>query len=86
MTTRHEVVKWRLTEAIEKLEAAQKHASESLKSSGEAVRASAPAIETAVLGTAELLLALSDARASAKKISEAVAAWRAKQVPAKHAS
>ena len=72
-----EAIKKQLSEAIDKLQAAEKHATESLRNSGEAFHAS--------LGKA-----LADARASVQKISEAVAARRseqaAKRAPVKKAS
>lgn len=71
-----EAIKQRLTEAVNKLEASEKHVAESLKGSGEAVHAN--------LGKA-----LADARASVQNISEAVAARRsqaAKQASVKKAS
>ena len=55
--------KRQLTQAIDMLEAAEKHAAESLKSSGEAFHAS-------------LSKALADARISVQRISEAVAERR----------
>lgn len=73
----HGLVKQQLTEAVGLLETVQKDAAQSLKSSGEAFHAS-------------LTKALADARASAQKISEAIAARRsaraAKHAPGKHAS
>jgi len=59
-------VKQQLTQAIDKLEAVEKHASESLKSSGDAFHAS-------------LAKALADARASVQNVSEAVAARRSEK-------
>jgi len=77
MRTQQGAIKQKVTEAIEKLDTAQKHAAESLKSSGETFHAS-------------LTRALADVRGSVQKISEAVAAQRseraAKQTPAKKAS
>ena len=58
-----EATKKHLTEAVGKLEATQKHVAEGLKSSGEAFQTS-------------IKQALADARASAQKVSEAVAAKR----------
>jgi prophage DNA circulation protein len=73
----HALVKQPLTDAVKLLEAAQKQTAESLKSSGEAFHAS-------------LAKALADTRASAQRISEAVAARRsaraAKHSSVKHAS
>ncbi len=65
-----EQIKQRLTKAVDKLEASEKHAAESLKSSGEAFHTG--------LGKA-----LADARASLQNISEAVAARRSANA-AKH--
>lgn len=81
MRARHEAAqeatKKQLTEAVAKLEASQKHAAESLKSSGDAFHAA-------------LSKALADARASAQCISEAIAAQRsehaAKRAPVRRAS
>jgi hypothetical protein len=81
MNARNEVaqaaIKQQLTQAIEKLDSAHKHAADSLKSSGEAFLAS-------------LSNALADARAAVQNTSEAIAARRseqaAKQAPAKQAS
>ena len=77
MQTQQGTIKQQLTEAAERLDAARKHANEGLKSSGEAFHLS-------------LTKALADVRASAQKMSEAVAARRsehaAKQAPAKKAS
>jgi hypothetical protein len=61
--TQQEAGKKHLTEAVTHLEATQKHVAESLKSSGQAFQTSAQK-------------ALADARASAQKVSEAVAAKR----------
>ena len=63
MTGENEVAKGHLSEAIRHLEAAQKHASDGLKSSGRAFDAS-------------VKHTLSDARTTAQKLSEAVAAKR----------
>ena len=76
MNTRQGAAKQQLTEAVAKLEAVQKHAAESLKSSEEAVRKSGPGVGAAVLGTAGLIMALAAARDAVQKISEAVAARR----------
>jgi len=59
-------VKQQLTNAIDNLQAAEKHASESLKNSGEAFHTS-------------LAKALAGARASVQNVSEAVAARRAEK-------
>jgi F0F1-type ATP synthase membrane subunit b/b' len=61
--TQHDAAKKHLADAVTHLEATQKHVTESLKSSGQA-------FQTAVQK------ALADARASAQKVSEAVAAKR----------
>jgi len=63
MGAQNATAKKHLTEAITNLEATQKHAAESLKSSGQA-------FETAVRQ------AVSDARAAVQRVSEAVAATR----------
>jgi len=63
LNAQNEAVKKHLTEAVGKLEATQKHVAEGLKSSGEAFQTS-------------IKQALADARASAQKVSEAVAAKR----------
>jgi len=63
ITTQNEAAKKHLAEAVTHLEAMQKHVAESLKTSGQA-------FQTAVQKT------LADARASAQKASEAVAARR----------
>lgn len=63
LASQNEVSKKHLTEAVTHLEATQKHAAESLKSSGQA-------FQTAVRQ------AMTDARAAAQKVSEAVAATR----------
>jgi len=64
MSAQSEAAKKSLAEAVTFLEATQKHAAESAKSSGQAVQTA-------------LRQALADARASVDKISEAVAAKRA---------
>ena len=64
LSTQHEAAKKKLSEAVTHLEATQKHITESLKSSGNALQTS-------------IKQALADARASAQKVSEAVAAKRA---------
>jgi len=61
-----EATKKHLTEAVTYLEAAQKHAAEGLKSSGQV-------FQTSIRQT------LADARASVQKISEAIAAKRSAQ-------
>jgi hypothetical protein len=61
--TQSEAAKKKLAEAVTHLEATQKHVAESLKSSGQAFQTS-------------VQKALADARASAEKVSEAVAAKR----------
>lgn len=70
-------VKQHLTQTLEKLDAVQQHAIESLKSSGEALQSS-------------LSRALADARSAMQNTTEAIAARRpeqaAKQAPVKHAS
>jgi len=66
MGAQNEAAKKQITEAITHLEATQKHAAEGLKSSGQAFHNS-------------VSKALSDARAAALKISEAVAATRSAQ-------
>jgi hypothetical protein len=63
ISTQHEAAKKYLTDAVTHLEATQKHVAESLKSSGQAFQTS-------------VQKALADARASAQKLSEAVAAKR----------
>ena len=63
ISTQQEAAKKYLTEAVTHLEATQKHVDESLKSSGQAFQTS-------------VQKALADARASAQKVSEAVAAKR----------
>jgi hypothetical protein len=63
LSTQHEAAKKHLTEAVTDLEATQKHVAEGLKSSGQAFQTS-------------VQKALADARASAQKVSEAVAAKR----------
>ena len=63
ISTQNEAVKKYLTDAVTHLEATQKHVAESLKSSGQAFQTS-------------VQKALADARASAQKLSEAVAAKR----------
>jgi hypothetical protein len=63
ISTQHEAAKKHLTEAVTDLEATQKHVAEGLKSSGQAFQTS-------------VQKALADARASAQKVSEAVAAKR----------
>jgi hypothetical protein len=63
ISTQHEAVKKHLAEAVTHLEATQKHVAESLKSSGQAFQTSVQKV-------------LADARASAEKVSEAVAAKR----------
>lgn len=75
--TAHAAIKQHLTQTFEKLDSAQKHAAEGLKSSGEAFQAS-------------LSKALADARAAVQNTSEAIAARRSEQVkqqePVKRAS
>ena len=66
MGTQNEDVKKNLAGAVTHLEATQKHAAESLKSSGQAFQTS-------------VAKAVADARASVQKISEAVAAKRSAQ-------
>ncbi len=61
-----EATKKHLTEAVTNLEAAQKHAAEGLKSSGQAFQTSIKQV-------------VADARASVQKISEAIAAKRSAQ-------
>jgi ElaB/YqjD/DUF883 family membrane-anchored ribosome-binding protein len=81
MNARHELaqaaIKQQLVQAIDKLDSAQKHAGDSLKSSGEAFQAS-------------LSKALADARVAVQNTSEAIAARRSqqavKQAPVKQAS
>jgi hypothetical protein len=63
ISTQNEAVKKHLADAVTHLEATQKHAAESLKSSGKAFQNS-------------IKQALTDARASVEKVSEAVAAKR----------
>ncbi len=63
ISTQHEAARKHLTEAVTDLEATQKHVAEGLKSSGQAFQTS-------------VQKALADARASAQKVSEAVAAKR----------
>lgn len=63
VSSQNDAAKKHLTEAVGKLEATQKHVAESLKSSGQAFQTS-------------VRKAVSDARASVQKISEAVAAKR----------
>jgi uncharacterized protein YqgV (UPF0045/DUF77 family) len=63
LSTQHDAAKKHVAEAVTQLEATQKHIAESLKSSGQAFQTS-------------VQKALADARASAQKISEAVAAKR----------
>ena len=63
ISTQHEAAKKHLTEAVTHLEATQMHVAEGLKSSGQV-------FQTSVQKT------LADARASAQKVSEAVAAKR----------
>jgi Skp family chaperone for outer membrane proteins len=63
LSTQQEAAKKHLAEAITHLEATQKHITETLKSSGQAFQTS-------------VQKALADARASAQKVSEAVAAKR----------
>ena len=64
MSTQKEDAKKHLADAVSHLEATQKHVAESLKSSGQAFQTSVQKV-------------LADARASAQKVSEAVAAKRA---------
>ena len=70
-------IKQQLTQVIEKLDSAHKHAADSLKTSGEAFHAS-------------LSKALADARAAVQNTSEAIAARRSEQAgknaPVKRAS
>ena len=63
MGVQNEAVKKHLAEAVTHLESTQKHATESLKSSGQAFQTS-------------VRRALADARASVQKVTEAVAAKR----------
>jgi uncharacterized protein (DUF885 family) len=63
ISTQHDAAKKHLAEAVTHLEATQKQVAESLKSSGQAFQTS-------------VQKALADARASAQKASEAVAAKR----------
>ena len=63
INTQHDAAKKDLADAVTHLEATQKHVAESLKSSGQAFQTS-------------VQKALADARASAQKLSEAVAAKR----------
>jgi uncharacterized protein YqgV (UPF0045/DUF77 family) len=63
ISTQHDAAKKHLADGVTKLEAMQKHVSEGLKSSGQAFQTS-------------IQKALADARASAQKVSEAVAAKR----------
>ncbi len=63
LSTQQEAAKKHLADAVTHLEATQKHVTESLKSSGQAFQTS-------------VQKALADARASAQKVSEAVAAKR----------
>jgi hypothetical protein len=63
ISTQHDAAKKDLADAVTHLEATEKHVSESLKSSGQAFQTS-------------IQKALADARASAQKVSEAVAAKR----------
>jgi hypothetical protein len=63
MSAQNEATKKALTEAVAHLEATQKHVGESLKTSGQAFQTS-------------IKQAIADARASAQKVSEAVAAKR----------
>ena len=72
----HASVKQQLTQTIDQLDSAQKHAADSLKSTGEGFQAS-------------LSKALADARAAVQNTTEAIAARRseeAKQATAKKAS
>ena len=72
----HASIKQQLTQAIDQLDSAQKHAADSLKGSGEALQVS-------------LSKALADARAAVQNTTEAIAARRseqAKQATAKKAS
>ena len=63
ISTQNDAAKKHLADAVTHLEATQKHVGESLKSSGQAFQTS-------------IQKALADARASAQKVSEAVAAKR----------
>jgi hypothetical protein len=63
ISTQHDAAKKHLAEAVTHLEATQKQVAESLKSSGQAFQTS-------------VQKALAEARASAQKVSEAVAAKR----------
>jgi hypothetical protein len=63
ISTQNDAAKKHLADAVTHLEATQKHVGESLKSSGQAFQTS-------------IKKALADARASAQKVSEAVAAKR----------
>ena len=63
LSTQHDAAKKHLADAVTHLEATQKQITESLKSSGQAFQTS-------------VQKALADARASAQKVSEAVAAKR----------
>ena len=64
ISTQNDAAKKHLADAVTHLEATQKHVAESLKSSGQAFQTSVQKV-------------LADARASAQKVSEAVAAKRA---------
>lgn len=66
MGVQNAAVKKQLTDALVNLEATQKHAGESLKTTGQAFQVS-------------VKQALSDSRAAARKISDAVAATRSAQ-------
>lgn len=68
MAAQGEAVKKQLTGAVSDLEAAQKHAAEGLKATGQA-------FQTSVRQT------LADARSSVQKVSEAVAAKRTAAAP-----
>jgi ElaB/YqjD/DUF883 family membrane-anchored ribosome-binding protein len=63
ISTQHDAAKKHLADAVTDLEATQKHIGDSLKSSGQAFQTS-------------IQKAVADARASAQKVSEAVAAKR----------
>ena len=71
VNAQNEAAKKHLAEAVTKLEATQKHVAEGLKSSGQALQTS-------------IKQALTSARASAQKVSEAVAAKRSAQPKKPH--
>jgi gas vesicle protein len=66
----NEITKKHLADAVTQLEATQKHVAEGLKTSGQAFQTS-------------VKQAVADARASAQKVSEAVAAMRSANSPKK---